>query len=107
MSKLNLIVPNPDGSGRYCVYDPVAGRYVRGGINISRLQAERLVRDARPQQWEDLARAAGWLPPGEVARRLEEQAALTEQALRVEPEQEQTKPNEPTLIDSIGPGDEL
>lgn len=102
MSNLNLLIPNPDGSGRYCVFDPVAGKYVRGGINVSRLQAAKLIRDVRPQTWEELARAAGWLPPEEFVRRwqeqarslgwvppeelqakLEEQAALTEAALAV------------------------
>lgn len=105
MPKLNLIIPNPDGSGRYSVYDPTAGRYVRGGINVSRMEAEQLVRDVRPQHWSDLARAAGWLPPDEVAKRLEQQADLTEAALADEAgqadEPEQHENHEARVIDSI------
>ena len=32
-------IPNPDGSGRWSLYDPAAHRYVPDAINVSELQA--------------------------------------------------------------------
>ncbi len=62
-----IMVPNPDGSGRWCVWDPVARAYVPGGINVSEKVARQLI-TLEASDWRDLATKNGWTPPGEPRR---------------------------------------
>lgn len=63
---LLLVIPNPDRSGRYCVYDPATDSYLEGGVNIPLQRAKDLADSRQPGDWQDTARSHGWLPPKEV-----------------------------------------
>lgn len=58
-----LMVPNPDGSGRWCVYDPITRAYLPGGVNVSEKVARDLVGFHQVGDWQPLAIKAGWIPP--------------------------------------------
>jgi hypothetical protein len=64
-------VPNPDGSGRFCVYDPIAGKYVPGLINVTEVVAREAVKHRKPTDWTDVAYAAGWRSPEDIEEILE------------------------------------
>lgn len=62
MPKGMIIVPVHNNPARCSVYDPVADKYVKGAINVTRQNAEMQGAGLHPSNWQDVAKKHGWGP---------------------------------------------
>lgn len=62
MPKGCVIVPVHNNPARCSVYDPSEDCYVKGAINITRVNAEMRGASCHPKNWKEVAKANGWGP---------------------------------------------